>query len=65
MMAQIQVPLPPLAEQQVLVTRLDALAENTRQLEAHLDAAAGPALPRYHRWCAAADDGGGGATGAA
>lgn len=35
----ISVPLPPLAEQQVLVARLDALAEKTRQLEAHLDAA--------------------------
>lgn len=32
------VPLPPLAEQQALVTRLDALAEKTRQVEAHLDA---------------------------
>ncbi|MEF8760396.1 MAG: restriction endonuclease subunit S [Candidatus Accumulibacter sp. UW25] len=37
-MGQIQVPLPPLAEQQSLVARLDALAEKTRQLEAHLDA---------------------------
>lgn len=35
----IAVPLPPLAEQQALVARLDALAEKTRQLEAHLDAA--------------------------
>ena len=35
----IQVPLPPLAEQQSLVARLDALAEKTRQLAAHLDAA--------------------------
>lgn len=32
------IPLPPLAEQQALVARLDALAEKTRQLEAHLDA---------------------------
>lgn len=32
------IPLPPLPEQQALVTRLDALAEKTRQLEAHLDA---------------------------
>ena len=31
--------LPPLAEQQALVVRLDALAEKTHQLEAHLDAA--------------------------
>jgi len=37
-MGQIQIPLPPLAEQQALVTRLDALAERTRQVEAHLDA---------------------------
>ena len=35
----LKIPLPPLAEQQVLVARLDALAEKTRQLEAHLDAA--------------------------
>jgi len=34
-----QIALPPLAEQQALVARLDALAEKTRQLEAHLDAA--------------------------
>jgi type I restriction enzyme S subunit len=34
-----QIALPPLAEQQTLVTRLDALAEKTRQVEAHLDAA--------------------------
>lgn len=34
----IQVPLPPLAEQHALVARLDALAEKTRQVEAHLDA---------------------------
>ncbi len=32
------IPLPPLAEQQALVARLDALAEKTRQVEAHLDA---------------------------
>lgn len=32
------IPLPPLAEQQALVARLDALAEKTRQLEAHLGA---------------------------
>lgn len=32
------IPLPPLTEQQTLVTRLDALAEKTRQVEAHLDA---------------------------
>jgi type I restriction enzyme S subunit len=32
------IPLPPLPEQQALVARLDALAEKTRQLEAHLDA---------------------------
>lgn len=33
-----QIALPPLAEQKSLVTRLDALAEKTRQVEAHLDA---------------------------
>lgn len=34
----LQIPLPPLEEQQALVARLDALAEKTRQVEAHLDA---------------------------
>lgn len=34
----IEIPLPPLAEQQALVARLDALAEKTRQVEAHLAA---------------------------
>lgn len=33
-----KITLPPLAEQQALVARLDALAEKTRQVEAHLDA---------------------------
>jgi type I restriction enzyme S subunit len=33
-----QITLPPLAEQQALVARLDALSDKTRQLEAHLDA---------------------------
>ena len=33
-----EIPLPPLSEQKALVARLDALAEKTRQLEAHLDA---------------------------
>lgn len=33
-----QIALPPLAEQQALVARLDALAEKTQQVEAHLDA---------------------------
>ncbi len=37
-MGRIHVPLPPLAEQQAVVARLDALAEKTRQVEAHLDA---------------------------
>ncbi len=37
-MGQIHVPLPPLAEQQAIVARLDALAEKTRIVEAHLDA---------------------------
>lgn len=35
----VEIPLPPLAEQQALVARLDALAEKTRQLDVHLDAA--------------------------
>lgn len=34
----IEIPLPPLSEQQTLVARLDALAEKTRLVEAHLDA---------------------------
>lgn len=34
----IEIPLPPLAEQQALVARLDSLVEKTRQVEAHLDA---------------------------
>lgn len=33
-----QIALPPLTEQQTIVARLDALAEKTRQLEAHLEA---------------------------
>lgn len=33
-----KIALPPLTEQQTLVARLDALAEKTRQVEAHLDA---------------------------
>lgn len=33
-----QIALPPLSDQQRIVTRLDAPAEKTRQLEAHLDA---------------------------
>lgn len=32
------IPLPPLAEQQAIIARLDALAEKSRQVEAHLDA---------------------------
>jgi restriction endonuclease S subunit len=36
-MGQIRVPLPPLAEQQTIVARLEALAEKTREVEAHLD----------------------------
>lgn len=35
---QQKVPLPPLPEQQAIVARLDALADKTRQLTAHLDA---------------------------
>lgn len=38
-LGSIEVPLPPLTEQDALVERLDALAEKTRQVEAHLDAA--------------------------
>ena len=34
----IPVPLPPLAEQQAIVTRLEALEEKARQVTAHLDA---------------------------
>ena len=34
-----EIPLPPLTEQQTLVTRLEALTDKTRQVEAHLDAA--------------------------
>ncbi len=34
----LEVPLPPLTEQLAIVARLDALAEKTRQVEAHLDA---------------------------
>ncbi len=33
-----RIPLPPLVEQQALVASLDALAEKTREVEAHLDA---------------------------
>lgn len=36
--AAVEIPLPPLAEQQALVSQLDALAEKTRQVETHLDA---------------------------
>jgi len=36
------IPLPPLAEQQAIVARLDALAEKSRQVEAHLDAVERP-----------------------
>ena len=35
----LEIPLAPLAEQQAIVARLNLLAEKTRQLEAHLDAA--------------------------
>lgn len=37
--ASAMIPLPPLAEQQAIVARLDALTAKTKQLEAHLDAA--------------------------
>jgi type I restriction enzyme S subunit len=34
----LEIPLPPMAEQQAIVARLDALAEKTRQVEVHLEA---------------------------
>lgn len=34
----VTIPLPPTPEQQAIVDRLDALAEKTREVEAHLDA---------------------------
>lgn len=34
----IEIPLPPIAEQQAIVARLDALADKTREVEVHLDA---------------------------
>ena len=37
-LAEIEVPLPPLAEQQAIVAYLDALADKTRQLTEHLNA---------------------------
>jgi len=36
--AGVEIPLPPLSVQQAYVSHFDALAEKTRQLEAHLDA---------------------------
>lgn len=33
-----KIPVPPLEEQQAIVTRLDSLTDKSRQLEAHLDA---------------------------
>jgi restriction endonuclease S subunit len=36
----VEIPLPPLIEQQAIVSRLDALAEKTGKVEAHLDAVA-------------------------
>lgn len=38
-LGRIEVPLPPLSEQQAIVARLDALTAKTEELEAHLDAA--------------------------
>lgn len=35
---RIEIPVPPVAEQLAIVARLDALAEKTREVEAHLDA---------------------------
>lgn len=34
----VEIPLPPLPEQQAIVARLDALADKSRRVEAHLDA---------------------------
>ncbi len=52
-LAEILVPLPPLAEQQAVVPRLDALADKTRQLNEHLDAieadSAALLLSMHHR----------------
>jgi hypothetical protein len=36
--AGVEIPVPPLEEQQAIVARLDLLTEQTRQLEANLDA---------------------------
>ncbi|MBL9007221.1 MAG: restriction endonuclease subunit S [Myxococcales bacterium] len=38
-LGRIEVPLPPRAEQQAIVDRIDALTAKTEQVEAHLDAA--------------------------
>lgn len=38
-LANIEVPTPPIEQQQAIVSHLDALAEKCRQVEAHLDAA--------------------------
>jgi type I restriction enzyme S subunit len=38
-MGRIEVPLPPLSEQQAIVARVDALTAKTDQIEAHVDAA--------------------------
>lgn len=35
---KLEIPLPPLSEQQAIVARVDALADKARQLTAHLDA---------------------------
>lgn len=37
-LAEIEVPIPPLAEQQAIVTRLDTLEDKARQVTEHLDA---------------------------
>lgn len=38
-LSRITVPVPPLEQQQAVVARLDVLAEKTREVDAHLDAA--------------------------
>lgn len=54
----IEVPLPPLAEQQAIVASLDALIDKTRQLTTHLDAieADASALVRTYLFGDAAKD---------
>lgn len=52
-LSKIEVPVPPLEHQRAIVARLDALAEKTREVEAHLDAVERDAerLLRAHIFC--------------